>query len=98
MVLFAGYKGTPELDRKSRAGAEERHHSQRQRRRLRTPHLRGAQKGEWSWAGGCLTGGSLGRGGWMVGLGSVYTKRQRQSCDNSAMTVAILFSLKTIVA
>ena len=29
-------------------------------------------------------------------LGPVYTKRQRQLCDNSAMTLAILFSLKTM--
>ena len=28
-------------------------------------------------------------------LGPIYTKRQRQRCDNSAMTLAILFSLKT---
>ena len=26
----------------------------------------------------------------------VYTKRQRQRCDHSAMTLAILFSLKSI--
>ena len=29
-------------------------------------------------------------------LGPIYTKRQRQRCDNSAMTLAILFSLKTV--
>ena len=29
-------------------------------------------------------------------LGLVFTKRQRQRCDNSAMTLAILFSLKTM--
>ena len=29
-------------------------------------------------------------------LGTVYTKRQRQCCDNSAITLAILFSLKTV--
>ena len=29
-------------------------------------------------------------------LGPVYTKRQRQSCDNSAMILVILFSLKTV--
>ena len=31
-------------------------------------------------------------------LGSVYTKRQRQHqcCDNSVMTLAIMFSLKTM--
>ena len=29
-------------------------------------------------------------------LGPVYTKRQRQRCDNSAMTLAILFSLKSV--
>ena len=29
-------------------------------------------------------------------LGPVYTKRQRQSCDNSTMTLAILFSLKSM--
>ena len=29
-------------------------------------------------------------------LGPVYTKRQRQCCDNAAMTLAILFSLKTM--
>ena len=29
-------------------------------------------------------------------LGSVYSKPQRQRCDNSAMTLAILFSLKTM--
>ena len=29
-------------------------------------------------------------------LGPIYTKRQRQCCDNSAMTLAILFSLKTM--
>ena len=29
-------------------------------------------------------------------LGPVYTKPQRQHCDNSAMTLAILFSLKTM--
>ena len=29
-------------------------------------------------------------------LGPVYTKRQRQRCDNSAMTLVILFSLKTV--
>ena len=29
-------------------------------------------------------------------LGSVYIKRQRQPCDNSAITLAILFSLKTM--
>ena len=28
--------------------------------------------------------------------GSIYTKRQRQGCDNSAMMLAILFSLKTM--
>ena len=28
--------------------------------------------------------------------GPVYTKRQRQCCDNSAMTLAILFSLKSV--
>ena len=27
-------------------------------------------------------------------LGPIYTKRQHQCCDNSAMTVEILFSLK----
>ena len=26
----------------------------------------------------------------------IYTKRQRQRCDNSAMTLAILFSLKSV--
>ena len=29
-------------------------------------------------------------------LGPVYTTRQRQPCDNSAMTLGILFSLKTM--
>ena len=29
-------------------------------------------------------------------LGSVYTKHQRQRCNNSAMTLAILFPLKTM--
>ena len=29
-------------------------------------------------------------------LGPVYTKRQRQYCDNSAMTLVILFTLKTM--
>ena len=29
-------------------------------------------------------------------IGIVYTKRQRQRCDNSAMILAILFSLKTV--
>ena len=29
-------------------------------------------------------------------LGPMYTKRQRQLCDNAAMTLAILFSLKTM--
>ena len=29
-------------------------------------------------------------------LEPVYTKRQRQRCDNSVMTLAILFSLKTM--
>ena len=29
-------------------------------------------------------------------LGLICTKRQSQSCDNSAMTLAILFSLKTM--
>ena len=29
-------------------------------------------------------------------LGSIYTKRQRQCCDNFAMTLEILFSLKTM--
>ena len=29
-------------------------------------------------------------------LGPVYTKRQHQRCDNSAMTLAILFSLKSV--
>ena len=29
-------------------------------------------------------------------LGPVYAKRQRQYCDNSAITLAILFSLKTM--
>ena len=29
-------------------------------------------------------------------LGPVYTKRQRQGCDNSVMTLAILFSLKSV--
>ena len=28
--------------------------------------------------------------------GPVYTKRQRQRCDNSVMTLVILFSLKTV--
>ena len=28
--------------------------------------------------------------------GLIYTKRQPQCCDNSAMTLAILFSLKTM--
>ena len=32
----------------------------------------------------------------VIRLGSVYTKRQRQRCDNSAMMLAILFSLKTM--
>ena len=31
-----------------------------------------------------------------VPLGSIYTKRQRQCCDNAAMMLAILFSLKTM--
>ena len=31
-----------------------------------------------------------------ISLGPIYTKRQRQRCDNSAMTLAILFSLKTV--
>ena len=31
-----------------------------------------------------------------LALGPVYTKRQRQCCDNSVMTVTILFSLKSI--
>ena len=31
-----------------------------------------------------------------MSLGPVYTKRQHQRCDNSAMTLAILFSLKTM--
>ena len=31
-----------------------------------------------------------------VFLGSVYTKRQRQRCTNSAMMLAILFSLKSM--
>ena len=30
------------------------------------------------------------------GLGSIYTKRQRQRHDNSGMMLAILFSLKTM--
>ena len=29
-------------------------------------------------------------------LGPIYTKHQCQCCDNSVMTLAILFSLKTI--
>ena len=29
-------------------------------------------------------------------LGPVYTKRQRQRCDHSAMTLVILFSLKSM--
>ena len=29
-------------------------------------------------------------------LGPIYTKHQRQCCDNSGMTLAILFSLKTV--
>ena len=29
-------------------------------------------------------------------LGSVYTEHQHQGCDNSWMTLAILFSLKTM--
>ena len=29
-------------------------------------------------------------------LGLVHTKRQRQRCDNSAMTLGILFSMKTM--
>ena len=35
--------------------------------------------------------------GWLISkelLGSVYTKRQRQLCDNAAMTLAILFHWK----
>ena len=31
-----------------------------------------------------------------VPLGPVYTKRQRQCCDNSVMTLVILFSLKSV--
>ena len=29
-------------------------------------------------------------------LGPIYIKRQRQRCDNSAMMIAVLFSLKTM--
>ena len=29
-------------------------------------------------------------------LWPIYTKRPRQHCDNSAMTLGILFSLKTV--
>ena len=31
-------------------------------------------------------------------LGPVYTKRQHERCSNSAMALAILFSLKTMVS
>ena len=33
---------------------------------------------------------------WDASWGSVYPKRHRQHCDNSAMTLVILFSLKTM--
>ena len=33
---------------------------------------------------------------WQWQSGPVYTKRQHQRCDNSAMTLAILFSLKSM--
>ena len=32
----------------------------------------------------------------MNSLGPIYTKRQRQCCDNSAMTLPIPFSLKSV--
>ena len=43
-----------------------------------------------------LVAASVNRALGAIPLGPIYTKRQRQCCDNCAKTLAILFSLKTM--